>query len=153
MQEIKERQLTFFISSPTEDKPGGAMVDVSYFLPWTPDSWINRRYHPTAEAALAEARIVFPFLNKIIYIVEHELDEACQEHWPHSTNWRTTTTPPYYGKVQGAFYYPRPNFYIVRSDGEQFVPAEDTEEARRKKAAAWESFHIRHPEISKDHGY
>ena len=75
--------------------------------------WVGRRFHATAEDALKEARRAAPLLGRL-YVIEHPVDPQFQQYWPHNTYWQVSVPRNWpWSEVIGAFYYGRPNHYVV----------------------------------------
>jgi hypothetical protein len=107
-----------------------------------PKQWISRRYYATAREALNDMSRVFPFIDCIdrMYIVEHPVPVGFEQHWPHATYWQISLDKPFYGKVVGAYYYGKPNYYLYQSGTEFFEEGESPEEIKRKQDRAMQNF-------------
>ena len=103
-----------------------------------PQAWIHRHLHPTAEAALKEARRALPLLGRV-YAVEFPVEKGFERYWPHSTYWRVTEKEPFSGVV-GTFYHPVPPHYTLDQHGEDFDPGESPEDIKIKEKMARDAF-------------
>lgn len=103
-------------------------------------AWTSRRYYATAELGLIEARVAHKLVKKRLYLQESEVDECARKYWPFPTHWHIRKDAPMQGVVIGAFYYPRPNYYVIDSNTEYFVKGEDPEIVAQKQKKAGEDF-------------
>ena len=107
-------------------------------------AWMIRRWHSSAEEALKEARLLSPILGRI-YIVEHPVDKNFQHYWPYPTIWRNCLEAPFSG-TSGAFYYGKPNLWIIQSGTEFFEPGETSQQIAIKQADVTNKWDLNHPE-------
>jgi len=130
-------QLSFKFVRAIDDERNGQIDGME------PYAWLGRCYYPTAEEALQDARQASRLVGRV-YVVEHKVTTGFEQYWPHSTYWQATPNPPFYGKVVGAFYYPKPNHYIVDLEAilsEVFEHGESPEEIAQKSKEALEKFY------------
>ena len=140
-----QHQIAFGFVQELDDKRNGTIEGLR------PGGWLARCYHPTAEAALRDARRASALIGQV-YVIEHEVPADFQRYWPYSTFWQARENPPFYGQVIGAYYYPKPNYYIVDIGAmipELFERGESPAEAARKSKEAWGNFHREENERAK----
>ena len=93
-------------------------------------AWIHRRFYPSSEEAIADAREALKDL-RLLYVIKHKVPQGFEQYWPDKYYWQISERPPFTGAV-GSFYYERPDFYMV-GKRIMFLVGEDEETVTRKR--------------------
>ena len=102
--------------------------------------WIHRRYYPTAQEALDDAKLASERARVKMFVVKYT--GANTEVWPEGVYWRISEDAPFSGAA-GYFYYPRPDYYIVEPEAMipfLFIEGEDKAAADEKQRKLDEEF-------------
>jgi hypothetical protein len=102
--------------------------------------WVHRRYYPTAQEALNDAKLASERARVNLFVVKHT--GANTEVWPEGAYWRISEDAPFSGTA-GYFYHPWPDHYIVEPDSMipvLFIEGEDKAAADKKQRKLDEEF-------------